>query len=459
MNWESCEERSLYWKTRIRTVASYLLNFCFIYNRSIMVELFDDSHLRENISTPVSFPMKEKIMAIFSRYGYHNEDIAWKVSKAIPWTKLEGYEKYDELLEIAEAAIDMRWSCSRCIIGGRDLSAGAQERLSASVLCYLEKNLCKWYSSNFKCLESFSWKESRNVGFNGLPTGGIMNQRHLLFLMHKYLMERFAEDYFTAPMEQFQEAMKDTYNYIRNHPDEMPIIGSSESILFGRWRSDLDLFEACRFLLKNKEYNNKQDIESGKRRLRQQWSFWLGQGATTLMLQEFELAVHPIYLDDEMALDPKTDPKRHLPYPIDSPQYRYVKELHRIYGVSFNESFLIPAHTFLQGLRHSTLPKAEKKGSVLAEWGSNAKSKYLITQYLYYSLTGDLIAPKGGGHCTLMALIFDLLVLFGYRNDFEEKEKDLKDPKDIQSLRRDKKDSVKRFISVDRTTGIYERLQ
>ena len=398
-------------------------------------------------------------MAVFSRYGYHNEDIAWMVSRAIPWTKLDGFERYDDLLEIAETAIDLKWPLTKFSAGKKALSVGAQERLSASILCYLEKDLCKWYSGNFQYLVSFSRQESHNVGFNGLPPGGLMNWRHLLFLMHKCLVKRFSAEYFTTPEEKFHEAVSESYDYIRIHPDEMPIIGCSESVLFGLWRKDLDLFEVCRNLIKYRKYENKKDIEAGKRKLRQMWSYWLGQGTISLMLDEMSHAIRPVYPSDEVAFDAKTDPHKYLPYPVDSPQYRYIKELHWAYGEDFDESFLTSMHAYFQQLREGNSPKKDKNRPEIPEWGDHIESKYLATQYLYFCLTGDLIAPKGGGHNTLLALIFDLLVLFGYRDDLDESEDYLEEMKDKKELRRMKKGLVKNFLTVNQTTGIYKRLK
>ena len=419
-----------------------------------MVENLDDTILRESLVVPIDFPMKREIMILFSRYGYYNEEIAWKVSKAIPRTKLEGYERYNELLEIVETAIDLQWPLNKFIAGKRALSVETQKLLSASILCYLEKNLCKWYSDNFKYLVAFSVKECRNIRFSDMPLSVSMNQQHLLFLMHRFLEERFSGDYFKAPKEKFHEAVSDTYEYIKNHLTEMPIIGCSESIIFGLWHKDLDLYEVSRNLINYTTYNSKKDCEAGKRKLRQMWSYWLGQGAISVMLDEMAHAIYPVYPNDKTDLAADVVPEQYLPYPIDSPQYRYVKELHQVYQESFSESFLTPP-TVLNGELHVV----EENHHEPPEWGHAIESKYLITQYLYYCLTGDLIAPEGGGHSTLLALIFDLLVLFGYRNDLDESEDDLDDTKDINRLRREKKGLVKHFLSVDRATGIYKRIQ
>ena len=74
-------------------------------------------------------------------------------------------------------------------------------------------------------------------------------------------------------------------------------------------------------------------------------------------------------------------------------------------------------------------------------------SGYIIAQYLYFALTKQLIAADGYIPTPIAGVINDIMSLFGYLKPMDD------------ATPKQKLDRVKRFFKIDKSTGVYERMQ
>lgn len=415
---------------------------------------YDDSHLRKAVVHPQEFPYKSQILRIFEKYGYFNEDIAFRVSKIRMWDDDAQQARYNRLADIVSLIPYFSSSDDCKKIANSPLDKDSVKAfIGASAEYYLNIELGKWHSENYVNL--CSYLREKNV-FDGprMPIlqkdgsiafysgGGLrriskaeyeayiadlkaghtrkspFSEDEWFFLMDTFIIEQNGEGYSyynNINPNAFMTAVERAYNYIVEHAEDIrkdEVLLSRtlsftttrmvDMILYGKLRSilcqvNITAAQACR------QINDAVDVSFFFHRLP-----WL-----LAEYQEWEL-------------------------------------LHK------------GEHTTYMG----------KVKSTLIQWRGDEfshVSKYFVAQHLYFVLTGELVAKDGKVPMPIACVIDELMRLFGYLEDIDWESQyngiqnqygnELSNNRIDADIRKRRLDCVKRFFLVDPITKEYRRLR
>lgn len=280
---------------------------------------FDDSLLREERSVPWDFPYKDDIMEVFHHYGYNNECIAAKISKAAPTIDPMLQKKYNEVLEIVDIVVRLKLPSLQMIIGELHVSS---ETVRDCLLAALKE---------------------RVLGKDGLLSNS-----------------PYADEY-------------------------------SETLIAG----------ACRSIFEMREINYRKSIRGDYRKVvEDQINIQRLSNLYNALLNQYSVSLGLI-------------------------MFKEPADVERI---------------FMERLFESIKTFFHKKELCQC-------SNYIVSQYIHFVMTGNLIAPGGYIAEPIAAAIHDILVVYG-----------LKCKKDDDYSPKQKKDRIKNYFIVDKESGQYTRM-
>lgn len=370
------------------------------------------------------------------------------IERAVPWHLKDGSERYDRLLRLIEYAIDLKCPMAPCTIGKEDTDDTFRQICLDGIQNHLELELGKWEHSNYKNLLDFSEEHIfHNLGWD-------REGCQALFSLEDYVEERLKQErlcYNNVSLQYFQVIVNDGYQFIIDHPELCKEQPGLDSLRARAIEIDSQLLKSINPLF-NIPMLNKKETTRIKHDVRKIWAIILGQGSISRMLEEYYSAIVPdqdvsitgykIYNDERAA--------SFLPYPIDSPEYQYVKAVHEAYGEGFSDYWLTDEERSIYGIKNPTYDEYPL-------WGAKKEprdARYLVAQYLYYCLTMELLPNQESVRMIQTgAIIYDLLCVLDYRKDITETI-DYRD----RTVQKEKYDLVKRFLEIDEKTGIYKRL-
>ena len=415
---------------------------------------YDDSHLRKVVSHPQNFPYKAQILRIFEKYGYHNEEVAFKVSKIRKWDDDSQQARYDRLANIV-SLIPYLSSSDDCkkIVDTPLSKDGVKEFISASAEYYLSRELGKWHSENFKRLFSFL-REKNAFDGPGKPilqkdgtmviySGGVLrriskaeydayiadlkagrmgtspfSEDEWVFLMDTFMVEQNGvaySDYTQIAAGAFREAMERAYGYIVEN--------------MGSIRKDDEL------MARAPGFTITRLVDT-----------FLSYRISVILAQN-SVSFSQIRKQLQEAVDASFFYHR-LPELLK--EYQDWEILHDDEHVSY----------------------IGKVKNALIQWRGDEFShisNYIVAQYLYFVITGELIAHEGNVPMPIACVIDEVMRLFNYLEnvDWESALREKKDqqgfaltPNRIDSeIRKRRLDCVKRFFLVDPITKEYRRLR
>ena len=216
---------------------------------------YDDSHLRKVVTCPQEFPYKTQIMRVFEKYGYYNEEIAFKVSKIRKWDDDAQQARYVQLADAVSLVPPLAEIKKKKKSDSPFAKDTVKLFIGASVDRYLFEEFGKWHCENYKaiysCLRDKHTLDDQRVpilrpdGSVAMYSGGALrritkeeydayiaelkagNKRKSLFTENEwlYLMDTFIvelngnsfADYSQVEPKAFKIAVEQAYNYIVKH--------------------------------------------------------------------------------------------------------------------------------------------------------------------------------------------------------------------------------------------------
>ena len=411
----------------------------------------------------------EKIEDLLQQYGFTDYfDPAERISEAIPWRFREGVEKYDNLYELMNLAIDLKCPTTKCEVGSEIVDESFRHIFLKGIKEHLKKELGKGNTENYKQLYRFV--------SDSIDSGWGDEEYQTLFLMEDLVAARLdslGKTYDNTPEDEFSKILQDAYQYILQHPEDVATQPDMNSLRADAANRDIWLLKICLLLFEVPSIPGNE-VKRYKEWLRKTWALILGQGVVSNILNAFYVEIAPIApgSEDSVSFTGDETPgefrekvfqshtliiptgggaSEWLPYPIESPEYQYVESLYKTYNEPFDDHWA-----------HSEYETALKSGSISYDemplWDTYNEKRdlnYLVTQYLHYCLTLSFF-PEAGNKTMIEigSIIYDLLCLLEYRKDKSE----LYMRMDNVS-QKEKYDLVKRYLAIDPTTGRYKRVK
>lgn len=91
----------------------------------------------------------EKIESLLEAYGIENSDgIAYDLSAAFPWRYIDGTEKYDDLFDLMNIALELKCPTIKCVVGQEIIDVSFRSIFIEGVKGYLKKVLGKTDTKN-----------------------------------------------------------------------------------------------------------------------------------------------------------------------------------------------------------------------------------------------------------------------------------------------------------------------
>ena len=410
-----------------------------------------------------------EIEDLLQRYGYRDFFYpAERISEAIPWRFREGVEKYDNLYELMNLAIDLKCPTTKCEVGSEIVDESFRRVFLIGIKEHFKKELGKGNTENYKQLYRFV--------SDSIDSGWGDEEYQTLFLMEDLVAARLdslGKTYDNTPEDEFSKILQDAYQYILEHPEDIskqPDMNSLRADAAGR---DYWLLRFCLLLFEVPSIP-RNEIKKYKDWLRKTWALILGQGVVSSILNVFYVEIAPIAPDPQdsisftgdetprelrekvfqsqtLIIPTKSEALDWLPYPIESPEYQYVEALHKAYNEPFDDYWAHPESE--TALTPGTI---SYEGMPLWDtYNEKRDLNYLVTQYFHYCLTLSFF-PETGNKTMIEigSIIYDLLCLLEYRKDKSE----LYMRMDNVS-QKEKYDLVKRYLAIDPTTGRYKRVK
>ena len=413
----------------------------------------------------MTFEIAKRIENILQKYGISsvlefNQGIRTSyymdmILKATPWELRLGSAKYEDLLDLMNLVIDLKCPMSRCMIGDTPIDDPFRNIFLSGIRHYLKETLGKGKCSNYKYLIEF---------MNEIDTAGmkVYMVEQLPYLLEERIESRLSlsgQSYDSLSKKDFSIIVQEETQFLLNHPEEFMEVYMFEPLWVGSVKQDEGLLGNCLPILDGPSIpREKRNLY--KEHLQKVWTFCLGRVTVEDILQEYYMAVFPEinYSEVENPLAVSFDyALSHLPYPMASPEYQYVKRLHSEYKVVFNESW---AHPELSPQFSLMTPSLTMSYEDYPQWEDSSKPhelQYLVSQYLYFCLTNSILPGKDEKNTMIRtgAIIYDLLCALGYRKSNFSMDDDFSD----KAIQKDKYDLIKRYIQVDKSTGMYKRIK
>ena len=415
---------------------------------------YDDSHLQKAVNHPQDFPYKNHILKIFEKYGYYNEEIAFKVSKIRKWDDDLQQARYNFIRDIAILIPYLTSKDAEKVSNtplGKD---NAKIFTYFSAQYYLKHVFEKWQCENYRMLCSFL-RDKKAFDGSGMPillkdnsvafySAGVLrriskaeydayiedlkagrtrkspsfSEEEWIFLMDTFIVDQNGEDYSDyddIEPDAFKTAVERAYNYIIEHVED---IRNDEELL-----SRAATFTTTRLV---DAFIDKK-IQS-----------ILGQRDVT-------------YVQASRQISEAVDVSFFfLRLPGLLKEYQDWEFWHE------------GEHTTYMG----------KVKSTLIQWREDEYShvsNYFVAQYLYFVLTGELVAKDGKVPMPIACVIDEVMRLFGYLEDIDweaifngmqdQDGNEVSANRINAEIRKKRLDCVKHFFRVDPKTKEYFRLK
>ena len=404
----------------------------------------------------------QRVVTILQHYGMRLDAIKHRMSsilKAVPWQLRPGSEMYDDIYDLMYLALELKCPNTRCIVGDIVVDETFRNIFLNGIKEHINGVLNQRISRNYDYLSDFCGdllvKELEKIEKDECPDTAVIGISNLLEERIDYRLCRSGQKYGSIPKAEFKNMVQEEYQYLLEHPEEYTEWYTTE---FRKKAvdpyQDAGLLDYCNTFLESPQITGGKKEEYIKQ-LKQHWAYILGQATVSDILEEYYTMIDTLIEVEEDNFEVlREDAIKHLPYPMDSPEYQYVKRLFNAY----HEEFFEPWANIDNGQIISiAMPKPSLKKAPL--WGDHTEPrdlKYIVSQYLFFCLTLSFFpkAEEKEGIIRIGAIIYDLLCVFGYRENTFSEEDDYND----KVLQKEKYDLVRRYIKMDKNTGMYQRV-
>ena len=391
--------------------------------------------------------------------GFNVDDVA----VAIPWQFREGAERYNDLFDLMNLAVDLKYPTARCVIGKEEVDETFRSIFLDGIKQHLKNELGKKNTKNYQYLHSLVQKSRETTD---TPSSRYIHwddkRFKTLFCLEDRVeahLKQIGQTYDSMPEQDFTHFVKEELHYLEQHEeiiDKTPLLPLS--LRDDAPNLDLDLLKNCLTLL-NEPIATRIPITTAKEHVRKIWAWVLGQGVVSEILSQYYRYIMPAYtlpcdtgLDDDDFDGPPPLPDykipagkesvKYLQIPMGTPEYRYVEALFAAYHEPFDNYWDISSP---QTISYKEIPVWEDE---------DRDVNYLVAQYLFITLTGSFFPrPEIKQMIKIGACIYDLLCLLQYRKDDLDFSGETK-----KGILKKKYDSVKRYLLMDPDTGYYKRI-
>ncbi len=367
---------------------------------------FDDSILRECIVVEEEFPYKKELIKVLHEKGYYNETIAERL--AYVFMGNTNNERYDEIARQMSAVISLKKYKNNQLlvkdIKGDDiiLSGFATHLFKEGVKEFVLGILGRGQSDNFAYLKRFAYEHPAPR-----DNSGRISSIQLLHALATTIVNRKGakyEYYGIIPSILFEEAIQESYEYLCDKVDLIYPWRGYVPLLVGPY--DQALHSLCSRVFDG-TINQRQQLEHTGKAIQTLCRLSNANSALFRMLEDYSGRIYYSSESDSMLIKPKR-------YPV--PNCIAQQQLDRL-----------------------------RKG-VMSESTANKKMTHLSYQYIYYALSGNVIAPDGYVSHSCAETIYDLYHVF-YPIEKSRSGGGL--------TAKEKHKNICRSFEIDPTTGLY----
>lgn len=367
---------------------------------------FDDSNLRLRIDVGVDFPYKKELINILRERGYYNETIAERL--AYTFFAVTNHTRYEEIALLMSAVISLKkYHKNRLCISDISnnnliLSDFATELFTESAKRHILGILGRTQSENFGFLKQFVYNHPAPR-----DNDGSVSRLRVLNAMGTALSKQHGKDfdyYGLVPKDTFEGAVQDTYERLCRDFDfhypwrgyDLPLMGAY----------DQELYTLCAHAFDDNTADRKH-LEHLQKLIEAYCTFNASNSPLFRMLEDYDQRTY--YFAGETLAK-----RRRFPAPCSSEQQQ------------------------IERLRMGLFPEKAKSIAKLLP--------HLSRQYIYYVLSGNVLAPEGYIPHSIAALLYDIHAIV--RGSSSTRSDGLS--------AKEKHKNIIRSFEIDSSTGLYK---
>ncbi|GEM_PF-5971331 len=367
---------------------------------------FDDSLLRQRIVVKMDYPHKKELVDYLRGKGYFNETVAEKLAYVFCGESNQG--NYAEIARLMSAVISLKQhkDSHLCVktMYGKDIPLDdfADQIFVQAAREHILGLLGRGQCANYEYLLKFAHDKPAPRDVNGT-----VSFISVFRALGKALEERNGPEYMyygIIPEDQFKAAVKDAYDFLCNNSyfeypwrgNELPLAGPYDS----------ELFRICSTIF-NGEIENRKQLDDARRVIEAICGLSTGNSPLFRMLEDYKSWTY--YKLGRGVLAKKS----RLPIPSD------------------NENAQV------ERLKKGLFPDAAKKVAKLMP--------HLSFQYIYYVISGKVLAPDGYLPHSIAEVVYDLYhIISGADSD-----------KGLSAKQKHK--NLQPSFQIDASTGLYKK--
>lgn len=368
---------------------------------------FDDSLLRQRIVVGWDYPHKKELIEYLHDKGYFNETVAEKLAYAFCAKSNQGH--YAEIARLMSAVISLKQHkdshlCIKAMYGNDiPLDSFADQLFVRAAREHVLGVLGRGQCANFEYLLQFAYD---NPALR--DADGTFPFMRTFLALGKALEERNGPEYkyfASIPEDQFKAAVKDAYDFLRNNSDfeypwrgdELPLVGPYDS----------ELYYLCSEVFNGHIDNNRKQLSIAGKAIEVFCGLSAGNSPLFRMLEDYNSRTY--YKSGPGVLAKKS----RLPIPSEKENAQ------------------------VERLKKGLFPDGAKKVAKLMP--------HLSFQYIYYVISGKILAPDGYLPHSIAEVVYDLYnIISGADSD-----------KGLSAKQKHK--NLQPSFQIDASTGLYKK--